>query len=74
MGFFSKITRAITKPIKKIIKSPLGKMALMGGLGYFSRAQAGLWGTRFCVQLIQVVLVVKASWFHGWQTLALELL
>ena len=35
MGFFSKITRAITKPIKKVIKSPLGKMALMGGLGYF---------------------------------------
>ena len=44
MGFFSKITRAITKPIKKIIKSPLGKMALMGGLGYLGGAQAGLWG------------------------------
>ena len=36
MGFFSKITRAITKPIKKIIKSPLGKMALLGGLGYLA--------------------------------------
>ena len=36
MGFFSKITRAITKPIKKIIKSPLGKAALLGGLGYFA--------------------------------------
>ena len=44
MGFFSKITRAITKPIKKIIKSSLGKMALMGGLGYLGGAQAGLWG------------------------------
>jgi len=36
MGFFSKITRAITKPIKKIIKSPLGKAALIGGLGYLT--------------------------------------
>ena len=44
MGFFSKIVRAVTKPIKKIIKSPLGKMALMGGLGYLGGAQAGLWG------------------------------
>ena len=44
MGFFSKIVRAVTKPIKKVIKSPLGKMALMGGLGYFGGAQAGLWG------------------------------
>ena len=30
MGFFSKITRAVTKPIKKVIKSPLGKAALLG--------------------------------------------
>jgi len=36
MGFFSKIVRAVTKPIKKIIKSPLGKAALLGGLGYFA--------------------------------------
>jgi hypothetical protein len=44
MGFFSKITRAITKPIKKVIKSPLGRAALLGGLGYLGGAQAGLWG------------------------------
>ena len=44
MGFFSKIPRAITKPIKKVIKSPLGRAALLGGLGYFGGAQAGLWG------------------------------
>ena len=44
MGFFSKIIRKVTKPIKKVIKSPLGKMALMGGLGYLGGAQAGLWG------------------------------
>ena len=43
MGFFSKITRAITKPIKKVIKSPLGRVALLGGLGYLGGAQAGLW-------------------------------
>ena len=44
MGFFSKIIRKVTKPIKKVIKSPLGKMALMGGLGYLGGAQAGFWG------------------------------
>jgi len=44
MGFFSKITRAITKPIKKVIKSPIGRAALLGGLGYLGGAQAGLWG------------------------------
>ena len=36
MGFFSKIVRAVTKPIKKIIKSPLGKAALLGGIGYLA--------------------------------------
>ena len=44
MGFFSKIVRAVTKPIKKVIKSPLGRAALLGGLGYLGGAQAGLWG------------------------------
>ena len=46
MGFFSKITRAITKPIKKVIKSPIGRAALLGGLGYLGGAQAGLWGPK----------------------------
>jgi hypothetical protein len=41
MGFFSKITRAITKPIKKIIKSPIGKAALIGGLGYLTMGGSG---------------------------------
>ena len=35
MGFFSKIIRKVTKPIKKVLKSPLGKAALFAGLGYF---------------------------------------
>ena len=35
MGFFSKIVRSVTKPIKKVIKSPIGRAALIGGLGYF---------------------------------------
>ena len=43
MGFFSKITRAITKPIKKVIKSPLGRAALMAGIGAYG-ANAGWFG------------------------------
>ena len=41
MGFFSKIVRAVTKPIKKIIKSPLGKAALLGGIGYLATPGTG---------------------------------
>jgi hypothetical protein len=41
MGFFSKIVRSVTKPFKKIIKSPLGKAALVGGLGYLTMGGAG---------------------------------
>ena len=36
MGFFSKIIRKVTKPIKKVLKSPLGKAALFAGLGYLA--------------------------------------
>jgi len=36
MGFFSKIVRSVTKPFKKVLKSPLGKAALIGGLGYLA--------------------------------------
>jgi hypothetical protein len=44
MGFFSKIVRSVTKPFKKIIKSPLGKAALIGGLGYLATpGSAGMW-------------------------------
>jgi len=42
MGFFSKIIRSVTKPFKKIIKSPLGKAALIGGLGYLTMGGAGV--------------------------------
>jgi hypothetical protein len=38
MGFFKsigKIARSITKPLKKVVKSPLGRTALMAGLGYW---------------------------------------
>ena len=44
MGFFSKITRAITKPIKKVIKSPLGKAALLGLGAYYGPAMMGKTG------------------------------
>ena len=34
-GFFlGKIAKKITRPLKKVFKSPLGKAALIGGLGY----------------------------------------
>ena len=38
MGLFKsigKIARSITKPLKKVVKSPLGRTALMAGLGYW---------------------------------------
>jgi len=41
MGFFSKITRAITKPIKKVIKSPIGKAALLGLGAYYGPSMMG---------------------------------
>jgi len=41
MGFFSKIVRSVTKPIKKVIKSPIGKAALIGGLGYLATPGTG---------------------------------
>ena len=43
MGLFSKITRSITKPLKKVIKSPFGKAALLG-LGAYYGGQAGMFG------------------------------
>ena len=53
MGFLSDIT----KPFKKILKSPLGKAALLAGLGYLGYTKMGP-GTKF------------GSWFGGlkpWQ-------
>ena len=34
--FLGKLVKKITKPIKKIVKSPLGKMALLAGGAYFA--------------------------------------
>ena len=34
LGSIGKVFKSITKPIKKIVKSPVGKLALLGGLGY----------------------------------------
>ena len=43
MGFFSKITRAITKPIKKVIKSPIGRAALLGRLRIYGLGGGQAW-------------------------------
>ena len=46
MGLFSKITRSITKPLKKVIKSPVGLTALAAfGLPAYARYGQGLPGT-----------------------------
>ena len=34
--FVGKLVKAVTKPLKKIAKSPIGKAALIGGLGYLT--------------------------------------
>jgi hypothetical protein len=39
--FLGKIVKKITKPIKKIVKSPLGKAALIGGLGAYGLGALG---------------------------------
>ena len=39
--FLGKLVKKITKPIKKIVKSPLGKAALIGGLGAFGLGSLG---------------------------------
>ena len=42
---FGSFVKKITKPIKKIVKSPLGKAALIGGLGYLApKAFGTTWG------------------------------
>ena len=46
MGFLSNIVRSVTKPIKKIVKSPVGLAALVGlGLPAYARYGQGLPGT-----------------------------
>jgi len=47
MGLFKSIgnvVKSVTKPLKKVIKSPLGRAALLGGIGYYG-GQAGMFGT-----------------------------
>ena len=42
---FGSFVKKITRPIKKIVKSPLGKAALIGGLGYLApKAFGTTWG------------------------------
>ena len=33
--FLGKLVKKVTRPLKKIVKSPLGKAALIGGLGMY---------------------------------------
>ena len=42
-SFVSKAFKKVTKPFKKVLKSPIGKMALLGGLGMYG-AHAGMFG------------------------------
>ena len=42
-SFIKKITRPVKKVAKKVLKSPLGKAALLGGLGLY-----GLGGSKRC--------------------------
>ena len=44
--FLGKIVKKITKPIKKIAKSPLGKAALIGGLGSWGLGMGPLGGLK----------------------------
>jgi hypothetical protein len=65
MGLLSKITRSITKPIKKIVKSDLGKLALLYGAYQFGPAALqpgqGLRG----LSGWQKALSAKAPWLYS---------
>ena len=44
--FLGKLVKKIGRAAKKVIKSPLGKAALIGGLGWAAHAgKLGSWGT-----------------------------
>ena len=59
--FLGKLVKKITKPIKKIIKSPIGKAALLAGGAYlaggFMPGGAGLRGGLATLEILVVVLV-----------------
>ena len=44
--FLGKLVKKITRPIKKVLKSPIGKMALLGLGGYYLGGGQGLWGKK----------------------------
>ena len=58
MGLFSKITRSVTKPLKKVLKSPLGKIAL--GIGAYKFGPK-MWGSQ---------LGGEGGWGAGWDKFA----
>ena len=58
MGLFSKITRSVTKPLKKVLKSPLGKVAL--GIGAYKFGPK-MWGSQ---------LGGEGGWGAGWDKFA----
>jgi hypothetical protein len=64
MGLFSKITRSITKPLKKVIKSPFGKAALLG-LGAYYGGQAGMFGKGIQDQGWKRFIGTKAPWLYS---------
>ena len=39
--FLGKLVKKATRAVKKVAKSPLGKMALIGGLGYLGGGMLG---------------------------------
>ena len=56
MGLFSGITKSITKPIKKVLKSPLGKAALLAASYRYAPA---MWGKE---------LGGSGGWTAGWES------
>ena len=78
---FGSFFKKITKPFKKALKSPIGKLALMGGLGYLATPGTGasifspkgkggwwkkLWVFVLGLDLFGQVELPKCRGFHGW--------
>ena len=45
-SFVSKAFKKVARPIKKVLKSPIGKMALLGGLGMYGMGAGPFSGMR----------------------------